>query len=126
MTPDDAPPLSPRYWLAIHGAAWGVVWIVLVFGVPWVASHFAGYGFPLSEFTSNVLWACRWPVPSTTVVLVVLAVDYVVMNRLDRRGDALGLRIWARWTLACAGIVLALMLWAVALPYFTIDHGLSG
>lgn len=120
MTRTAQPPW--RWWLAAHGVAWGVVLILAAFGMPRIASHFADFGVPLSKFTSNVLWACRWPVLSTTAALVVLAFDFVALNRLARRGDAEGLQIWAKWMLACAGIVLALMLWAVALPFFTMDY----
>jgi hypothetical protein len=128
MTPDDAAPLSPRYWLAVHGAAWGVVWIVLAFGVPRVASIFADFGLPLSKLTADVLWASRRRVLSTTVVLALLAVDHVVLNRLARQGDAEVFRFWGQAVLAVAGIAIALILGAVVPPLLPLlsPQNLSG
>lgn len=126
-TPDDASKaLSPRYWFVVHGVAWGVVWIVLVFGVPWIAAIFADFGIPLGQFTVEVLWAFRSRALSTVFVLAVLAVDYVVLNRLARRCDTARLRLWAHWMLAAVVMLAVVIFAACAHPLLTIDRGLSG
>ena len=55
-----------------------------------------------------------------------IGVDWFVMDALSRRRDVNETRFWSRPMIALPLPTIALAVWALSLPLFTIDMGLTG
>jgi type II secretory pathway component PulF len=117
---------SSRRRLAAHGIAWGLFFVLLGFGVPRIEAVFTESNMPLPRFTSLVIHTSHLAIVFALLVVDLLVVDWYVLDALSEQGEVSSARAWSALMLATPLLVTGLTLWALALPWFTIDWGLSG
>jgi hypothetical protein len=84
------------------------------------------YNIPLPKATAFVIWAAHQVIALVYFILVVLGVDWFVLESLSRRGEIDLSQTWSTLMFATPMVLIALTLIAVSSPFFTIDFGLSG
>jgi len=104
--------------------------VLLVFGVPRIEAIFLDFAIPLPRFTKLVIEASHRLISLRRLLPVLLpflaGADWFVMDALSRRRDVEETRFWARLTIAIPLLMIVLAVWALSLPLFTIETGLTG
>jgi hypothetical protein len=121
-----SPPLT-RFRFIAHGVIWGIIWLGLfIFGVPEIGSILRDYNFPLRRVEVFVIWAAHQVIACIFLILVLLGVDWFVLESLSRRGEIDLSQTWSTLMFATPLLLIVLALIAMSLPLFTSDFGLSG
>jgi type II secretory pathway component PulF len=107
--------------------AWGLALAILVFAVPKFEAIFKDFGVDLPQMTKVILSVAHlWPVPVVTVVLILL-VDYKVMEELAKLKDGRGyLRVWKTLRIIPPLIALGSLIVGLGLPLINLMTKLSG
>jgi type II secretory pathway component PulF len=107
--------------------AWGLALAILVFAVPKFEAIFKDFGVDLPQMTKVILSVAHlWPVPVVTVVLILL-VDYKVMEELAKLKDGRGyLRVWKTLRIIPPLIALGSLIVGLGLPLINLMTRLSG
>jgi hypothetical protein len=115
-----------RFLLICQFFAWALLIVLFGFVVPAVEAIFADLAIPLPHVTRLVIRMSYESVTIASLILVVLAADWLILNsRSDRRGTEL-VPVSAGLMLAFPVLLSALTLVALVLPLFLMDYGLSG
>ena len=107
-------------------SAWGIALALLGVAVPKAEAIFKDFGIPLPRITllllriSHLSWA--W----ISLALSVLVVDWFMRDAASEEDDPTIWRIWSTLLLAIPLLLIGLVLWALAMPCFNLDHRLSG
>jgi hypothetical protein len=121
-----ASPPSIRRRLIAHGVAWGICLGLFVVGVRVIDSILKDYNFPLPRAAVFVIWAAHQVIALIFLILVLLGVDWFVLESLSRRREIELSQTWAVLLIAIPLVLVLLTLIALSLPLFTSDDGLSG
>jgi type II secretory pathway component PulF len=120
-----SPPLT-RFRFIAHGVVWGIWLGLFIFGVPGIESILRDYNFPLPRAAVFVIWAAHQVIALIFLTLVLLGVDWFVLEFLSRRGVIDLSQTWSTLMFATPLLLIVLTLIAMSLPLFTSDFGLSG
>ena len=83
---------STPFRLFIHGIAWGLFLLLFALGVPRIEMVFNEYDIPLPRLTNVVFRASHAQTVFISLILVLAGADWFVLEKLSKRGDALGRR----------------------------------
>ena len=119
-------PPSTRFRFIAHGVVWGIWLGLFIFGVPGIESILRDYNFPLPRVEVFVIWAAHQVIACIFLILVLLGVDWFVLESLSRRGEIDLSQTWSTLMFATPLLSIVLALIAMSLPLFTSDFGLSG
>ena len=130
--PESADSHRTRFRLVAHCYVWGLFLVLLAFAVPRVEETFANFGIPLPRLTTLVFRASQVveelspiiAIPS--LLLILLGVDWLMMNAPSKRGEEGWLLAWSMLMFASPLFLIALAVTAPVLPFFTITTHLSG
>ena len=119
-------PRSTQFWLLAHALAWGLCLELFVFGVPRIEAIFKDFAIPLPRAASFVIWAARQAIALLCLILVLIGVDWFVIQSLFKRGEIEVSQTWSTLMFATPVVLIALTLITLSLPLFTLDFGLGG
>jgi len=94
--------------------------------VPRAASIFADYGIPLPRQTSFLFRGSYRAFALVAVLLVLLGVDWLMLEALSRRGKVTFSQAWPALILISPLLLIVWTLVALVLPFLTIMPRLSG
>jgi hypothetical protein len=121
------------FGLIAHGIAWGLFLVLLGLVVPRIEAIFLDFGIPLPRPTLLLIrashlvsWASTPLVALPTLLLVLLGVDWLILNIRPDPGEAGLARTWSALMLASPLLLIALTLAALVLPLLTILTDLVG
>jgi hypothetical protein len=117
---------STRLQFIAHGIAWAICLGFFVFGIPGIESILRDYNFALPRVAVFVIWAAHQVIACIFLILVLLGVDWFVLESLSRRGEIDLSQTWSTLMSATPLLLIVLALIAMSLPLFTSDFGLSG
>ena len=143
MSKDDPWPVKPSsqraeetpspFGLIAHCIAWGLFLVLLALIVPRIEAIFLDFGIPLPRLTLLLIrashlvsWASTPLVALPTLLLVLLGVDWLILNIRPERGEAGLARTWSALMLASPLLLIALALAALVSPLLTILTDLVG
>ncbi len=115
-----------RIWGIAHGIAWGLLLLLLGFGVPRVEVIFKDFNVDLPGVTVLVIRASHLVVGFVPLLLVLLGADWFLLDVLSRRGEVRPARAWSVLMLVCPLLLIALALVALVQPSWTIMTHLNG
>jgi type II secretory pathway component PulF len=119
-------PGSIRSRLIAHGTAWWLFLMLSGFGMPRTETIFADFGIPMPQLTILAIRASHSVVGLVSSILVLLGVDWFVLDALSRRGDVGRSRSWSALMVATPLVMIVLTLVAMSLPLFGCRMRLSG
>jgi hypothetical protein len=120
-----SPPLT-RFRFIVHGIVWGICLTLFIVRVREIDSILKDYNFPLPRAAVFVIWAAHQVIVLIFLFLVLLGVDWFVLEFLSRRGEIDLSQTWSTLMFATPLLLIVLTLVAMSLPLFTSDFGLSG
>jgi hypothetical protein len=120
-----SPPLT-RFRFIAHGVVWGLWLGLFIFGVLGIESILRDYNFELPRVAVFVIWAAHQVIALILLVLVLLGLDWFVLESLSRRGEIDLSQTWSTLMFATPLLLIVLTLIAMGLPLFTSDFSLSG
>jgi type II secretory pathway component PulF len=143
MSKEDPWPVSPAqqsaeaapasFGLIAHCIAWGLFLVLLTVIVPRIEAIFQDFGTPLPRPTRLlirashlVIWAAAPLVAIPSLLLVLLGMDWLILNIRPERGEARLARTWSALMLASPLLLIALTLAALVLPLLTILTRVTG
>ena len=136
MSNDDVPEIEPagmegsspltRFLFIVHGIVWGICLGLFIVGVRAIDSILRDYNLPLPRVAVFIIWAAHQVIALIFLILVLLGVDWFVLESLSRRGEIDLSQTWSTLMFATPLLLIVLTLIAMSLPLFTSDFGLSG
>ncbi len=117
---------SPRRWLIAHAVAWGAWLIVLTVVERKFEAIFQDFGVDLPGMTVLVIKVGHTGMLLAPLLLIVLGADWVVLNTMDRRGEARGHRAWAIAMLIAPLLLFGATIVALVIPLISLETRLSG
>ena len=140
MSRDDLADISPSpkkatrgftpTWGIAHGIAWGLLFVLLAFGVPRVEAIFKDFGVDLPGATILVIRASHLVVGFfyflAALLLILLGTAWSLLDALTRRGEVRSARAWSILMFAAPLLLIVLAALAVGLPMLGMGNGLDG
>jgi hypothetical protein len=119
-------PPSTHFQLIAHALVWVFCLGLFVFGVTGIESILRDYNIPLPRAAVFVIWTAHQVVALVLLFLVLIGVDWFVLQSLFRRGEIEVAQTWSTLIFATPLVLVALTLIALSLTFFTIDFRLTG
>lgn len=119
-----------RTWGIAHGIAWGLLFVLLSFGVPRVEAIFKDFGIGLPGVTVLVIRASHLVVRLFYVLapllVILLGTVWFLLDALTKQGEVRSARAWSVLVFVSPLLLIVLSLVALVLPFSGMHNRLSG